>query len=115
MTGESRADRARDRFATRGMAELLAVVGRLLRRPRRGEHELPIVVTTGPAGSDIRNGLLRRLRRPSRRRVPHVELDATEFPDNLGIRALLDAMHHQLALDAFGAEPFTFRHYPLAR
>ncbi|WP_326553429.1 hypothetical protein [Micromonospora sp. NBC_01813] len=114
MAGES-GDRSQDRFASRGMAELLAVVGRLIRRPRRGETELPIVVAIGASGTDIHQGLLRRLRRPSRRRVPHVEIDAALFADDHGIRPLLDAMHHQLALDAFGAEPFAFRHYPLAR
>ncbi|WFE28295.1 hypothetical protein O7623_03530 [Solwaraspora sp. WMMD791] len=116
MTGDSTpGDRAGDRLASLGMAELLAVVGRLLRRPRRGEHDLPIVITVGNDGAEIRAGLLRRLRRPHRRRVPHVVIDATRFPDSGGIRSLLDVMHHQLALDAFGGTPFTFGHYPLAR
>ncbi|MFY1650375.1 hypothetical protein ACN27J_05705 [Solwaraspora sp. WMMB762] len=112
---EAGANRARDRLASRGVAELLTLVGRLLRRPRRGEHDLPVVVAVGAAGSEVHAGLLRRLRRPAHRRVPHVDVDAAEFPDGAGIRPLLDAMHHQLALDAFGGEPFTFRHYPLAR
>ncbi|MDG4765954.1 hypothetical protein O7632_17875 [Solwaraspora sp. WMMD406] len=115
MTDGSGPNRARDRFASRGMAELLGVVGRLLRRPRRGEHQLPLIISVGDVDTDVRDGLLRRLRRPTRRRVPHIDLDAAAFPDQQGIRPLLDAMHHQLALDAFGGQPFVFRHYPLAR
>jgi len=96
-------------------SQLLAVVARLLGRPRQGERQLPLIWIVGAAGAEPLAALLRRLRQPSRRRVPHADIDADQFPDSAGIGPILDRVHHQLALDAFGAEPFQFRHYPLAR
>ncbi len=106
---------ARGRPAPPGIAELIALVARLIRRPRRGEHRLPLIWLVTPARYDALAPILRRLSRGPRRRVPHVSVDAAAYPDGADVRPLLDEVHHQLALDAFGAEPFQFRHYPLAR
>nr|MDT0657200.1 hypothetical protein [Micromonospora sp. DSM 115978] len=117
MTGASAGEQplARQRITPGGAAELLALVARLLRRPRRGEHRLPLVWVVGASGQEVLRPVLRRLTGAPRRRVPHVTVDAERYPDGNDVRPLLDEAHNQLSLDAFGAEPFQFRHYSLAR
>jgi ABC-type branched-subunit amino acid transport system substrate-binding protein/heat shock protein HspQ len=117
VTGASAAEQpiARPRRTPGGAAELLALVARLLRRPRRSEHRLPLIWVIGATGQDVLRPLLRRLTGAPRRRVPHVTVDAARYPDGSDVRPLLDEAHNQLSLDAFGAEPFHFRHYSLAR
>lgn len=106
---------AHQRLAAGGVAELLALVARLVRRPRRGEQRLPLIWVVGSAAQEIAGPLLRRLSRSPRRRVPHAVVDADRYTEAGDVRPLLDEAHHQFALDAFGSEPFEFRHYSLAR
>lgn len=105
---------ARPQPSPGGIAELLKLIAWLLRRPRRTERRLPLIWLVRAAGHDALAPVLACLTRPPRRQVPHVSLDATRFADGADVRPLLDELHHQLALDAYGVAPLQFRHYPLA-
>ncbi|MGI5147342.1 hypothetical protein ACQEVC_13345 [Plantactinospora sp. CA-294935] len=97
-----------------GGSEFLALLARLLRRPRRGDRRLPLIwLVRSPASPDLIALLRRVLGRGQRRRIPHAVLDLTELTAT-DIAAELREVHRQLSLEAFGGERFRFRHYPLA-
>ncbi len=113
-TGRPPAPPVRDRIPAGGL-ELLALLTRLLRRPRRGEHRLPVIwlVRTAVAGDPM--PLLRRfLGQGPRRRVPHAVLDVAACPPGVDVPMLLRDLHRQLCLEAFGTARLRFRHYRLA-
>ncbi|MEU1809746.1 hypothetical protein ACH46G_08430 [Micromonospora aurantiaca] len=98
-----------------GGPELLTLLARLLRRPRRGDRRLPLLWLVRPAGDGAVAALLRRFAaRRAGRRVPHVVLDLTGRPAGDDVAAVLRELHRQLSVEAFGAPRLRFRHYPLA-
>ncbi|MFG1713076.1 hypothetical protein [Micromonospora sp. NPDC049203] len=98
-----------------GGPELLTLLARLLRRPRRGDRRLPLLWLVRPAGDGAVAALLRRFAaRRAGRRVPHAVLDLTARPDGDDVAAVLRELHRQLSVEAFGAPRLRFRHYPLA-
>lgn len=98
-----------------GGVELLSLLTRLLRRPRRGDHRLPVIwLVRAVAGSDPGALLRRFVGRGVGRRVPHAVLDLAVRRDISDVPALLRELHRQLSLEAFGAARLRFRHYPLA-
>ncbi|GAB3186124.1 hypothetical protein FHX75_16104 [Micromonospora palomenae] len=105
---------ARDRLPTGG-PELLSLLARLLRRPRRGDRRLPLLWLVRAAGAGDVAGLLRRfVGQGTGRRVPHAVLDPATRPGADDIPAVLRELHRQLSLEAFGTARLRFRHYPLA-
>ncbi|MGN9775701.1 hypothetical protein ACTMS0_07970 [Micromonospora sp. H33] len=104
----------RDRLPVGGW-EFLALLARLLRRPRRGDRRPPVLWLVRPPGTPDVLALVRRfLGQGPRRRVPHAVLDAAAQPPGTEVPALLRDLHRQLSLEAFGAARLRFRHYPLA-
>ncbi|QDY09744.1 hypothetical protein FJK98_23490 [Micromonospora sp. HM134] len=98
-----------------GGTELLALLTRLLRRPRRGDRRLPVLWLVRAATGGDPGALLRRfVGRGAGRRVPHAVLDLAARPDLADVPAVLRELHRQLSLEAFGAARLRFRHYPLA-
>ncbi|MEU7173190.1 hypothetical protein ABZ949_17075 [Micromonospora tulbaghiae] len=64
-----------------GGPELLTLLARLLRRPRRGDRRLPLLWLVRPTGDGAIAALLRRFAaRRAGRRVPHAVLDLTGRP-----------------------------------
>ncbi|MEV1147321.1 hypothetical protein AB0I76_27260, partial [Micromonospora sp. NPDC049799] len=94
-----------------GATEFLALLARLLRRPRRGDRRLPLLWLVHP---DLMALLRRFLGQGQRRRVPHAVLDIAAQPAGTDVPTLLRDLHRQLSLEAFGAARLRFRHYPLA-
>ncbi|MEU0155978.1 hypothetical protein [Micromonospora fulviviridis] len=71
---------AREKLPAGGL-ELLHLLARLLRRPRRGDRRLPLLWLVRPAGDGAAGALLRRfVGQGTRRRVPHAVLDLTARP-----------------------------------
>ncbi|WP_374536475.1 hypothetical protein [Micromonospora aurantiaca (nom. illeg.)] len=98
-----------------GGPELLTLLARLLRRPRRGDRRLPLLWLVRPTGDGAVAALLRRFAaRRAGRRVPHVVLDLTGRSAGDDVAAVLRELHRQLSVEAFGAPRLRFRHYPLA-
>ncbi|KKK04469.1 hypothetical protein [Micromonospora sp. HK10] len=98
-----------------GSLDLLALLARLLRRPRRGDRWLPLLWLVHPAGDGALGALLRRfVGRGAGRRVPHAVLDLSTRPAGDDVPAALRELHRQLSVEAFGAARLRFRHYPLA-
>ncbi|SCG81130.1 type 1 periplasmic-binding domain-containing protein [Micromonospora rifamycinica] len=98
-----------------GGAELLALLTRLLRRPRRDDRRLPVLWLVRAATGGDPGLLLRRfVGRGAGRQVPHAVLDLAARPDLADVPALLRELRRQLSLEAFGAARLRFRHYPLA-
>lgn len=112
---------AREKLPAGGL-ELLHLLARLLRRPRRGDRRLPLLWLVRPAGDGAAGALLRRfVGQGTRRRVPHAVLDLTAGPVAGAARpgpddvaGVLRELHRQLSVEAFGAARLRFRHYPLA-
>ncbi|SCL15860.1 hypothetical protein GA0070616_0853 [Micromonospora nigra] len=105
---------ARDLLPAGGL-DLLALLARLLRRPRRSERRLPVIWLVRPADTADPMALLRRfLGQGPRRRVPHAVLDVAAQPTGTDVPILLRDLHRQLSLEAFGTARLRFRHYPLA-
>ncbi|MEU9742962.1 hypothetical protein AB0E12_27650 [Micromonospora chersina] len=112
---------AREKLPAGGL-ELLHLMARLLRRPRRGDRRLPLLWLVRPAGDGAAGALLRRfVGQGTRRRVPHAVLDLTTRPAAGAARpgpddvaGVLRELHRQLSVEAFGAARLRFRHYPLA-
>ena len=66
---------AREKLPAGGL-ELLSLLARLLRRPRRGDRRLPLLWLVRPAEDGVVGALLRRfVGQGNRRRVPHAVLD----------------------------------------
>ncbi|MEU8069947.1 hypothetical protein AB0B20_09340 [Micromonospora sp. NPDC049151] len=98
-----------------GGPELLTLLARLLRRPRRGDRQLPLLWLVRPTGGGAIAALLRRFAaRRAGRRVPHAVLDLTGRPAGDDVATVLRELHRQLSVEAFGAPRLRFRHYPLA-
>ncbi|MFY1583320.1 hypothetical protein ACN267_02320 [Micromonospora sp. WMMD734] len=98
-----------------GGTELLALLTRLLRRPRRGDRRLPVLWLVRAATGGDPGALLRRfVGRGAGRRVPHAVLDLAARPDLADVPGVLRELHRQLSLEAFGAARLRFRHHPLA-
>ncbi|MDM4781714.1 hypothetical protein [Micromonospora sp. b486] len=98
-----------------GGPELLTLLARLLRRPRRGDRRLPLLWLVRPTGDGAIAALLRRFAaRRAGRRVPHAVLDLAGRPAGDDVAAVLRELHRQLSVEAFGAPRLRFRHYPLA-
>ena len=99
-----------------GGAELLSLLTRLLRRPRRGDRRLPVLWLVRAATGGGPGALLRRfVGQGAGRQVPHAVLDLTRPARRRGrVPAVLRELHRQLSLEAFGAARLRFRHYPLA-
>ncbi|MFY1624075.1 hypothetical protein ACN261_31220 [Micromonospora sp. WMMD723] len=98
-----------------GGTELLALLTRLLRRPRRGDRRLPVLWLVRAATGGDPGALLRRsVGRGAGRRVPHAVLDLAARPDLADVPAVLRELHRQLSLEAFGTARLRFRHHPLA-
>lgn len=98
-----------------GGPELLTLLARLLRRPRRGDRRLPLLWLVRPAADGATAALLRRFAaRRAGRRVPHAVLDLAGRPAGDDVAAVLRELHRQLSVEAFGAPRLRFRHYPLA-
>ncbi|GHJ06688.1 hypothetical protein TPA0907_10550 [Micromonospora humidisoli] len=98
-----------------GGTELLALLTRLLRRPRRGDRRLPVLwLVRAATGGDLGALLRRFVGRGAGRRVPHAVLDLAARPDVADVPGVLRELHRQLSLEAFGAARLRFRHYPLA-
>ncbi|SCF19766.1 hypothetical protein GA0070618_3956 [Micromonospora echinospora] len=98
-----------------GGLDFLALLARLLRRPRRGDRRLPVFWLVHPTGAADLMSVLRRLVGQSpHRRVPHAVVDVRTLPEGAGLPAVLRELHRQLCVEAFGAERIRFRHYPLA-
>lgn len=99
-----------------GGSELLTLLARLLRRPRRGDHRLPVFwLVRAQNAPDLVTVLRRAMMRGHRRRVPHAVVDVAAQPSGSGdVPALLRQIHQQLSLEAFGTERLRFRHYTLA-
>ncbi|WP_422773066.1 hypothetical protein ACN28C_08985 [Plantactinospora sp. WMMC1484] len=113
MASQGQSTSGRERLPSGG-SEFLALLARLLRRPRRGDRRLPLIWLVRSVGAPDVIALLRRaLARGQRRRIPHVVLDLAEAP-GLDIAGELREIHRQLSLEAFGGERLRFRHYPLA-
>ncbi|MEV4492047.1 hypothetical protein AB0K04_18265 [Micromonospora coxensis] len=104
---------ARDRLPALG-PELLHLLARLLRRPRRGDRRLPLLWLVRPATGEPGALLRRFVGRGAGRRVPHAVLDLTDRPETDDVPTVLRELHRQLSLEAFGAARLRFRHYPLA-
>jgi len=97
-----------------GGSEFIALLTRLLRRPRRGDRRLPLIWLVRSAATTDLIGLLgRAAARGHRRRVPHAVLDASSAPCG-DVASVLREAHRQLSLEAFGTERLRFRHYLLA-
>ncbi|WP_431943710.1 hypothetical protein [Micromonospora marina] len=98
-----------------GGPELLTLLARLLRRPRRGDRRLPLLWLVRPAADGATAALLRRFAaRRAGRRVPHAVLELAGRPAGDDVAAVLRELHRQLSVEAFGAPRLRFRHYPLA-
>lgn len=117
MTGLASRDHSssgRERLPVGG-SELITLLIRLLRRPRRGDRRLPLFWLVRAPGAPNLIALLRAaMRRGHRRRVPHAVLDATTFRSTGEVSGVLRELYRQLSLEAFGGERLRFRHYPLA-
>ncbi|WP_233512511.1 hypothetical protein [Micromonospora deserti] len=117
-TGQKQSPPGRDRLPAGGL-EFVALLARLLRRPRRGDRRLPLLWLVRPdgdtgAGPDLMALLRRFLAQGQRRRVPHAVLDVAAQPPGTDVSMLLRELHRQLSLEAFGVARLRFRHYPLA-
>lgn len=113
LAAQSQPTSGRERLPSGG-SEFLALLARLLRRPRRGDRRLPLIWLARAEGSPDLIALLRRVMgRGQRRRIPHATLDLTDLPGG-DIATELRDLHRQLSLEAFGGERLRFRHYPLA-
>ncbi|WDZ84295.1 hypothetical protein [Micromonospora cathayae] len=98
-----------------GGVEFLRLVARLLRRPRRTDRRLPVFwLVAGPEGDGLLALLRRFLGQDRQRRVPYAVIEARSLPDGTDFPAVLRELHRQLAVEAFGAARFRFRHYLLA-
>ncbi|MFC0003223.1 type 1 periplasmic-binding domain-containing protein [Micromonospora siamensis] len=105
---------ARERL-TGGSLDLLTLLARLLRRPRRGDRQLPLLwLTRAPGSADVAALLRRFLGQGAGRRVPHAVVDLAGRPETDDVPAVLRELHRQLSLEAFGVARLRFRHYPLA-
>ncbi|MFI7573184.1 hypothetical protein [Micromonospora sp. NPDC049497] len=110
MTTPRQLPTGRDRLPA-GATEFLALLARLLRRPRRGDRRLPLLWLVHP---DLMALLRRFLGQGQRRRVPHAVLDIAAQPAGTDVPTLLRDLYRQLSLEAFGVARLRFRHYPLA-
>lgn len=113
LAAQNQPTSGRERLPSGG-SEFLALVARLLRRPRRGDRRLPLIWLVRSDGAPDLVALLRRVMgRGQRRRIPHAVIDLAEL-SGADVAAVLRDLHRQLSLEAFGGERLRFRHYPLA-
>ncbi|SCL18692.1 citrate-Mg2+:H+ or citrate-Ca2+:H+ symporter, CitMHS family [Micromonospora pallida] len=104
----------RDRLPAGGL-DFLALLARLLRRPRRGDRRLPVFwLVRPPSAADLMTVLRRLVGQGAHRRVPHAVVDVAALPEDADLSTVLRELHRQLCVEAFGAERIRFRHYPLA-
>ncbi|SCF41986.1 hypothetical protein [Micromonospora mirobrigensis] len=88
---------ARERL-TGGGLDLLTLLARLLRRPRRGDRQLPLLwLTRAPGSADVAALLRRFLGQGADRRVPHAVVDLSARPETDDVPAVLRELHRQLS------------------
>ena len=96
------------------LSEIFVLFSRVVGRPVRGDHRLPIIWLSGQEqGGKVLNALFDRLRNPARYLVPYARVSDTSEEPARDIRPLLRAVCLKLAAPSFGGERLRFRYYEL--